>query len=513
MQAADYIVMAVYVVLVLGLGACFSRRQRSQGEFFLAGRSLSWLPLGLSVMASLFSAVNYTAFPTEIMGHGLYVILTLPMFVVVALPITRVAMPFLRGMQLCSAHEYLERRFDLRVRCVAGVLFVLWRLFWMATTLYAASVLMRRLVGASSMYPFLLVVGVTAVIYTTMGGMRAVVWTDVMQVVVLVGGIAAAVSAAFWRTPGGVAGALRACAGGGLLKPFYPFDPAMFSISPTVRISLWSAWIGAFTAFLARYGADQMVLQRYFAAKSLQGARRAFRINYIAALVAVSGLGLMGLSIYAVVCAGGSAQNLSPLACLALFIKGLPAGVRGLLAAGILAAAMSSMDSGIHACATVIVTDFCDRLHGGVNDRLGEGQRSTGRGVRVGFARVLTAVLGVGVMAIACYVGRLGTLFEIANKIVNGLGSPLLAMFLLGMFFPRANSWGIVVGGILGAVWSAWVSFAVKGLALHYYAVVNLLGTMALCLGASAIAGMLKAGATPDQLKWTWAARRRLPEP
>ena len=161
---------------------------------------------------------------------------------------------------------------------------------------------------------------------------------------------------------------------------------------------------------------------------------------------------------------------------------------------GLFAASMSSVDSGIHSCSTAFVTDLWERR---------------GRVSSVALSRVLVAVLGVLVIAMACFVGHLGTIFGIANRIINGLGSPLLALFLLGMFSRRANAAGMLAGGVLGTAASVWVSFGVSSLALHYYAVANLLATLALCYGCSLVLRPVAGGPTAEQLGWTWWERRR----
>ena len=118
--------------------------------------------------------------------------------------------------------------------------------------------------------------------------------------------------------------------------------------------------------------------------------------------------------------------------------------------------------------------------------------------------RLLTVIFGIFITGAAMSVGRLGSIFEIANKIINGFGSPLLAVFLLGMFSRRANSLGMFLGGILGACWSAYVSLTVVNLALHYYAVVNLLSTLFLCYFFSLLENLFFSEPSPMQLAWAW---------
>ena len=135
MNAADNIVLIVYLSAILLIGWRFRIKSGNDEDYFLASRGMGWFPIGLSVMVTVFSAINYVALPNEVFGYGLYVIVALPVFFLVAWPITTIWMPFFHDMRLTSAYEYLERRFDPRVRALASGLFILWRLFWMATAL------------------------------------------------------------------------------------------------------------------------------------------------------------------------------------------------------------------------------------------------------------------------------------------------------------------------------------------------------------------------------------------
>jgi Na+/proline symporter len=273
----------------------------------------------------------------------------------------------------------------------------------------------------------------------------------------------------------------------------------MFALDPRVRITLWSSLVGASVAFLARYGADQTVVQRYFTARSLRDAQIGFHLNWLSAVAALLLLGVLGYAMHAhAVAAGLTLGTAGPVAFLAAFVRSLPAGLPGLIVAGLFAATMSSLSSGINACGAAYIADF-QRRWTGVADTPGERLAS----------RLAVLATGLAATVTALYIGRLGTVFEIANRIINGLGTPLLALFLLGMFTRRASSRGVFVGGLLGILCSAWVSFAVTGLALHYYAVANLLATLVPCYGLSLVANRTGGAPSAGQLEWTWTARRR----
>lgn len=339
MRMIDVIILAAYFAAIAIIGVALSRRGQADKDFFLAGRSMHWLPIGLSITLTAFSGINYTAFSGEVFGHGLYVALSLPVFIFVAFPVIRIIMPFYHQLGITSAYEYLEKRFDPRVRTLASGLFILWRTFWMATALYVPAKVLSLLMGWN-LYGVILLTGAVVTAYSAAGGIRAVMWTDVFQFLVLVGGLFVILALAAARMPDGFNDIFRISAAGGLMKPFYPFDPAMFSLDPRVRITLWSAWIGTFVAFMSRYGVDQVVVQRYFTARSLRMAQIAFHLNYAAAILALVMLALMGFAMYAHAVAG-AAMGINPdqpMVWFVSFIRSLPPGATGLVVVGLTAA-------------------------------------------------------------------------------------------------------------------------------------------------------------------------------
>ena len=342
-------------------------------------------------------------------------------------------MPFFHGKKLVSLYEFLEERFDYRVRALASGLFLAWRFFWMATALYASAQIMSRLTGVS-LPAVILAGGVVATVYTAVGGMRAVMWTDVLQFFVLFGGL---------------------------------------SFDPRIRMTLWSGLIGVTVAFLARYGADQMVVQRYFTARDLRAAQRGLWLNAFVSVLSLSLLVLFGLAVYvhavkSGALAGTRIMNGTALQQIAALIRSFPSGVTGVIAAALLAATMSSIDSGINSCGAAYLTDFHNRLF---RFRLP--------------GHLLTAVIGSAVTFLALtavpLAGRTNTLFMIVNKFVNGLGSPLLTLVALAMFSKRVNTFGMLAGGLCGVAASLAISFCVRNLALQYYAVANLILTITFC--------------------------------
>lgn len=462
MSVVNLLIFSGYFILSLILGLFFHRKNGSREEYLLAGRSLSWTPVGLSIMVTAFSAINITAFSGEVLGYGLYALMSLPVFYLVSIPIKRIVIPFFHNLKITSAYEYLEIRYSRNVRQLAAAIFILWRILWVAAVIYVPSRILSRITGMPT-NSLIVIIGGIATLYTFWGGMRAVIWTDVLQFIVMITGLIAAILYVIASLPDGIRGIATAAQSGGLLKPFKPFDPAIFSPDPCIRISFWSALIGTFIAFLTRYGADQMVIQRYLTARNIAQARKGFNLNYMVAIGSILLLAFLGLAIHAYFIQQGEIPQHTalPILWFARFVGALPPGISGLMITAIIAASMSSFDSGIHSCSTVIATDF------------------SGSSVfRKTAPPVLVILLGGFITVTALYLKNFGSIFEIANKIVNGFGSPLLALFVMGKYARRSNSAGAFFGGIAGLIFSSCVILFVKHLALHYYAVVNFIGTI-----------------------------------
>ena len=485
MGIPGYAVLIGYLLVLLGIGWHFRSAGKDGTSFFLAGRSMGYFPIGLSVMVTTFSALNYLAFPGEVYSYGLYVLISLPVFFLAAIPIVYVWMPFFHRMKLVSVYEYFEKRFDWRVRALASGLFICWRLFWMSAALFASAQILARLTSFPLMET-ILIGGIIATVYTALGGMKAVMWTDVLQFFVLFGAILLCVCFA------GFGGTFKAAADGGRLMPWSPFDPLYFSFDPGIRITFWSGLLGTFVMFLARYGADQMVMQRYFSARDLRSAQRGLWLNGIVSVLALGLLVIFGLAVYGIQTRTGAEPKFLP--ALAAIIRRLPSGVSGLIAAGLFAATMSSIDSGLNSCCAAYMADF--HVH------------FSKRTISV---RGLTLAVGLLVTILALTLipltARNHSLFAIINKFINALGSPLLAMMLLAMFSRKVNAAGMLWGGLLGFAGSLIVSLTVRVLALHYYAVVNLALTVILCRLFSRMAG---TEPTEENLRWLWRKEERI---
>ena len=269
---ADYAAMLAYLGVIIAMGMFFMMRQEDTDDYFLGGRRIHWFPVAISMFASLFSAVSYIAAPAEAYNHGMMlfiksfcVLLGVPAAVIIFVR-------FFRHLSLTTAYEYLERRFDLRVRLLASGLFLLLRSFYLGVVLFASAVALKPATGWSLWFSILLV-GIVATFYTTLGGMKSVIWTDVVQFFVLLGGVLLVMGLIIVQVDGGAMGIWSYAQEH--QRTFNQInDPSFYSFDPFLRISLWMMIVSAIFTKLSLAGADQISIQRYLSTRNEKDATR-----------------------------------------------------------------------------------------------------------------------------------------------------------------------------------------------------------------------------------------------
>lgn len=454
LKPLDFIVLIAYFVAVLGIGFYFSRRQTTQEEYFLGGRRINWFLAGASVLATLLSSVSYLSVPGEMMryGAGLFTE-NLGFFLIIPIVLYFI-IPTLMRLPDASVYDYFERRFSPQTKVLAAAVFVLMRLIWLGLVIYTCSHAMAAMTGWSFFALATGVAGVT-VIYTTMGGIKAVVWSDLMQLVVLAGGALAIPVFVAWRT------------GTGPLVWWELFSQAerasvpIFSWDPAERVTVVGAILSVTVWHICTHGADQIAAQRYLSTPSLAAARRSFWMFSIGNVALVGVLMACAVAMFYFEFQrqeypldqfqqqiGEQGDQVFPR----FIATQLPAGLAGLLLAGVLAAAMSSLSSGMNSVAAVLSSGT-----------YAEGEDREGKNM----SRPLAFTASVGVVAIGAalaidhfmqaYSWNLVTLM---NRINHLFVAPLGAMFLGGVWFRRVGAAANLVGFIVGTATSFLISFS-----------------------------------------------------
>ncbi len=448
----DWAIIAAYAIGTIGLGWYFSRNQNSTEEYFIGSGNMPPLLIGVSLFATLLSTITYLSIPGEVVGKGPIYIASL-----IALPLTYpvvayVLLPVYMKHRVTSAYELLEAKLGLSVRLLGVVQFLGLRLIWMSLLIYLASKAMSVMMGLdeSSIKWIVLVTGLVSVTYTSLGGLRAVVITDLVQTILLFGG-AILVIIMISIKMGGFSWFPTEW------QPHWDSQP-IFSIDPRTRITVVGTIVSIWVWYICTVGGDQVTIQRFMATKDAKSARRAFGTQlwanaFITLTLTFVGLALMGYfqanmsalpDGYAI---KAHADDLYPR----YISYHLPIGVSGLVVAAMLAAAMSSIDSGVNSITAVVMTDLLDRF--GMKPATDRGHLIAARSLAFGIGAVV--ILG------SMYVGLIeGNITTVTNKTANLLVTPIFGLFFFALFVPCANAPGVWIGWIFGTATAVLIAFS-----------------------------------------------------
>lgn len=449
----DYLIFGVYLTASVGVGLLSARgSKKSLGDYFLAGRGMSSVLVAMSILAALFSGISYLAGPADVYKNGFAWAYTILAFFI-ATPFTTLWMlPKFYQSRFFTAYQFLEERFSLSVRLLASGLFIFRVSLWLAAATYAPALALEKVTGVP-LWITILASGVLTTLYTAMGGMRAVIWTDVMQLIVLFGGQLMIVMVALGKIPGGLGGVWDTALAD------HKLDISL-SFSLSERINIGSLLIAAAFLHLVQMATDQVSVQRYLTAGSLKESQRSLWIKLwfiLPVLVLFYGTGLVLYAFYKVhgdpLAAGHIVKEDQILPYFV--VTQLPAGLPGLLIAAIYAASMSTISAGLNSLASATVVDFQQRLSPATaaTPGVGEGTAAEAKAQtrEVGRARWITVGYGVLVIGLAFLVSKMpGNLVESVNTVIGLIGGPLLGLFFLGMFTTRTTTRGALIGCLAG---------------------------------------------------------------
>ncbi len=440
MHPLGWTVVALYAVIVVLIGSLASRNQKGTEDYFRGSRRLPWWALGISIIATAFSAASLLGGPGEGFQHGF---LWLQLQLGDLLGYTLVAflfIPLFVRLDLTTAYEYLERRFDAKTRSLGALYFIVFVVVRLGALLYGASIVVAEVAGMS-LPTAILLASVVAIVYTMAGGLAAVVWTYVLQFGMILLGIGACVAVVSTHVEGGLAAVMStANAAGRLQLVDWRWDPASLRTLPTAVFAY------GMLAF-AVAGTNQQSVQRYVACSDANAARKAAFLAWGLGLVGVASTLLLGVFLFAFYehAPGRMPADVQPDRILPIFMaRELPPVVAGLLAAAVFAAAMSSIDSALHSLSTCIVVDFYRRYM----------RRDRSEGHYLGVARILVLFWGLAGIGAALFVAQSGqALLPFMATYTSYIIGPVLGLFLLGLWVPRAGGnsafWGACLAGVL----------------------------------------------------------------
>lgn len=435
----DYLFFGGYLIASVLVGLLFVKEQRTMKDFFLAGRSMGSVVVAISVMAAMFSGISYLGGPAEVYQNGLAFGWVLFSFFI-ATPVTTIfILPFFYRARFITAYQYLEERFSLPARLLASGLFILRVLLWLGAATYAPALALQQATGLSLEFS-ILATGILTTLYTMMGGMKAVIWTDVMQFGVLFGGQIVILLVAVGKIPGGFGEVIHVAQTHGQPMPVASWDP-------TVRLTWASVILGGAVLNMVQMATDQVAVQRYMTAKDVKTAQRGLWYKLIVTVPVLGlfyGTGSVLRAFYN--------HHPDPLATNAIekadqilpwfVVHELPTGMAGVLVAAIFAASMSTISAGLNSLASATMVDFQQRL---TDKPLPTDER------QIWQARMWTLFYGVLVIGLAFIVSNLGdNLVQTTNTVIGLVGGPILGMFLCGIFMRRVSAKGVLIGTIIG---------------------------------------------------------------
>ena len=439
MHAADILVIALYFLGMAGMGFYFMRRNRDADAYFRAGGKLPWWVVSLSIYATMFSSITFISMPAmSFSGDMTYYVISFGILLMAPV-VVKWYLPFFRRLNLTSAYEYLEVRFNLPCRLFASAAFILFMIARTAIVAYLPALAISAVTGFDINLAIVAVIAVT-ILYCAVGGVEAVVWSDFVQSVILIGSTALILVWAIGGTDGGFSGFVAKGMDAGKFRVFdFAFD--------WTKPCFWVVFTGGLVANLASYTSDQCVVQRYMTTVDERGAARSILFNGVLSVVNCFVFFVMGVALWTFYQSSGAAGALpagtKPDAVLPVFIaRELPVGLSGLVLAAVAAATMSTLSANLNSAASAITTDFYCRLKKVKVEGEGEQRRILFCG------KVSTVVVGLlgGAMALWLANAEIGNIYDQFQRFLGILTGGLGCLFFMGIFMKRVNGFGATCG-------------------------------------------------------------------
>ena len=479
----DLVIVVLYLAGVTALGAFFRRRQRSVHDYFLGGSDTHWFPLCLSIVATETSTLTIIGTPALAYGGNLAFLQLVFGYILARFLISFLLLPHYFTGQLYTAYQYIEQRFGAVTRRLAAGLFLVTRALADAVRLWAIAIVVQlllprvfelvtgRTLAVAELTAVLVVMALT-LLYTYLGGMKAVIWTDVAQFALYVGGGLFALWSLLQQIPGGWPIVLAEAG-----EKFSVFD---FSFSLTTNYTFWAGILGGTFLTLASHGTDQLMVQRLLAARGLRDAQKALIVSGFVVFAQFLLFLVIGVLLYVYYGQVPPAYALTPTDRVfpLYMVNHLPAGISGLMVAGVLAAAMSTSSATLNSLAASTVMDFYQPLRGG-NDTPEEILRRS---------RWVTVLWGALLIGLAMLARTWGPVLEAGLTIASITYGALLGLFLLGRFSSSATPAGAAAGMLTGLAAVLCIKFFTP-LAWTWYVLTGTVVTYAAGIATSRLLG------------------------
>ena len=432
---ADLAIIALYLAGITLFGLRFRKRQRSLRDYFLADRNIPWWAIALSIVAAETSTLTIISIPGLAYDTNLTFLQVALGYVAGRVIISFVLLPhYFRG-DLYTAYELIERRFGRGLRSLTAGLFLITRAAAEGVRVYAVSIVVAIALGTGEIASIAIITALTLV-YTFEGGLAAVIWTDVVQTVIYVGGTVVGVFTILHLVPGGWPAIHSLAASTGKLQVFD------FTLDFWNPYTFWAGLLGGAFITTATHGTDQLFVQRLLAARNQRQSTIALLASGGAIFVQFALFLLVGLMLFAFYrvpsAAFGKSDRIYPM----FIVSQLPHGISGLLIAAILAAAMSNLSASLNSLASTSIIDFYLRRNPQIDDRK-----------RIFLSRMATLFWGLVLFTLAVIsLQKVGRVVEVGLQILSASYGSLLGVFLLGVLTKRANQNGAIAGMLCGFI-------------------------------------------------------------
>jgi len=437
----NFVIIVTYLLAMVAIGFFFSKRNKNTEDFFRGGQRLPWWASGMSIFATMLSSITFIAIPAKAFATN-WVFFIINMTIVLITPfVVFFILPFFWRIDATSAYEYLEKRFNVVARLFASASFILFQIGRMAIVMFLPALALATIMPIS-IQECILIMGILSIIYCTMGGLEAVIWTDTIQSFVLLGGALLSLVLIMTSIKGGLNSFFSIAISN---QKFHMINWDWSSIS-FVTTAFWVVLLGGIGQNIVSYTSDQGVVQRYMSVSDPKRAAKAIWTNAIT--VVPASLIFFGVGTALFVFYKTHPSHLDPAfqtdAIFPLFISHeLPPGIAGLVVAGIFAAAQSTVSTSMNSMSAAIVTDFIQRFN----------LLKSEKGYLI-LARVMTFALGCLGTALALLFASsdIKSLWDSFMAILGLFGGSMGGLFLLGIFTKRTNAPGAVIGAIMGAL-------------------------------------------------------------
>ena len=467
MRPADLGVILLYLAAVTWLGAHFRTTQKSLRDYFLGGRTAPWWAIALSIVAAETSTLTVIGTPSLAFQGNMAFLQVVLGYLLARLVISVLLLPaYFRG-DLFTAYQLIERRFGVRLRKLTSATFLVLRALAEGVRVFAISIVVSIILGTGELAS-IAAITVLTLFYTYEGGMKAVIWTDVAQMVLYVGGAAVSLAAILREIPGGWTQVVS------LAAPLGKFQVLDFRLGGPVEFfsrsySFWAGIIGGCFLTTASHGTDQLMVQRLLAARNQRESRRALLASWVLVAAQFALFLVIGVCLFTLY----SLRHWTPPAVMDRIYPQfvwtyLPTGMAGLVMAAILAAAMSNLSAALNSLASATVMDFL--------------KPTPETGVKL--ARRITLAWGAILFGVALLARHWGGVFEAGLSIASVLYGSLLGVFLLGVLAPRVGETAATTGMAAGLALMLYVRFRTP-IAFTWYVVIGTAATFLTGLVAS----------------------------